>query len=209
MSRCECPFNVHSNYFLPNHMRFARSSRPYYIHLGALPDFSDGLIEFCYSRQTLCDPEKIPMYFQCLREIASARQSDTLQLRATMLESRGVVSQNMINEAYQYFNIQLDHANVVTDNMIIDRYNARLPDVGPDERVRAKHMLKLLADARNSQAMRDASSDSKSLPPKAAMSRNLLYILSTLQQLKHMNKRWHILIRMHPSLTNLSQALSL
>ena len=78
-----------------------------------------------------------------------------------MLESQGVLSDSAIREAYQCFQIQLEHANVISDNIIIDRYNARLPDVGADERSRMKQMLRILGDARDSPAIRNAASESE------------------------------------------------
>lgn len=67
----------------------------HYITLGAVADFSDELIDFCYNRQSQCDPVQTSHYFDCLQSIANARSSESLQIKASMLESEGVVGQKV------------------------------------------------------------------------------------------------------------------
>ena len=58
-------------------------------------DFSDDLIAFCYDRQDNCDPVNGSYYFDCLQDIAKGRESESLQMKATMLASQGVVGQKV------------------------------------------------------------------------------------------------------------------
>lgn len=72
-------------------LRSSEEDHPHFASLGALGDFSDNLISFCYDRQTDCDPENIPYYFDCLQDIANGRQSETLIIKASTLASQDVI----------------------------------------------------------------------------------------------------------------------
>lgn len=58
-------------------------------------DFHDDLIAFSYDRQSDCDPEHGPYYFDCLQDLAQGRQSEDLAIKASMLESQGVTGQKV------------------------------------------------------------------------------------------------------------------
>lgn len=128
----------------------------YYASLGALGDFADSLIEFCYDRQIASNPQDTPYYYDCLCKIAQNRNSESLQLKATMLESEGIFGRRAIEEAYQF----LDVDPSVSDTFIADKYRSRYDDTGPSMRPRMKEMLQRLVYARQSQELFNIVTDS-------------------------------------------------
>lgn len=126
-----------------------------YASLGALSDFSDELIMFCYDRQSLCDPQARSSYFDSLNHLAKSRESEALMLKATMLESQGLIGQRDIDEAYQF----LDIDKTADDAYIVSKFRSRYDDTGPSMRPHMKHMLQRLAQARGSSVLQDAASD--------------------------------------------------
>ncbi|GAB7356362.1 hypothetical protein MBLNU459_g7149t2 [Dothideomycetes sp. NU459] len=140
-------------------LRAQEEDHPHFASLGALGDFSDSLVSFCYDRQTICDPENTPYYFDCLRDIANGRQSETLVMMASALASQGVMGSKEIAEAYTDFNIAPQHAKGVTDANIIDLYRSIFTDSGADRRTELKLSLRKLGQVRQSKALLDAASD--------------------------------------------------
>ncbi|KAI9728402.1 MAG: ubiquitin-specific protease ubp2 [Chrysothrix sp. TS-e1954] len=134
-------------------------SASFYRTLGALPEFSDASVSFCYEQQAATDPSNTPTYLECLKEIASERGSEMLQTQVVTLESQGHLTQSSINEAYGYFNINPSHAMRLNDNHILDIFRARVPDVGYDELPRMKLALRTLGEARQSQMLIHAATD--------------------------------------------------
>ncbi|KAF2155379.1 cysteine proteinase [Myriangium duriaei CBS 260.36] len=130
---------------------------PFYASLGAMRDFSDDNIVFSYERQTACSPQNGPYYFDCLQDLANGRQSESLIMKASILESEGIIGQKSIDEAYRYLGFAPSVA--VTDEIIIDRYRSRMQDTGPSAQPALRAMLKSLASARQSRALLDAASD--------------------------------------------------
>ena len=130
-----------------------------YRTLGTLSDYADNLIAFSYDRQTAIDPQNGPIYLQCLKDIASERGSEVLQTKFVTLESQGHLSQSSIVEAYNYFNINPDHASRLNDNHILDLFRSRVPDVGSKELIRMKMALRTLGEARQSQLLIHAATD--------------------------------------------------
>ena len=74
-------------------MLTSRSS--YYASLGALRDFSHQLVAFSHDRQSDCDPENALYYFDCLQDIANGRQSESLIIKASTLESQGAIGRKV------------------------------------------------------------------------------------------------------------------
>lgn len=109
------------------------------------------------------DPENTPLYYQCLRDIASSRQSETLVQKAHLLESQGYLSQTDIQQAYQYFGIKPELQSSRTDEQLLDLYQSRVPDVGREEQARARAALSKIGQVRNSSLLKNASSDSEFL----------------------------------------------
>lgn len=80
-------------------LRASEEDHPHFASLGALGDFSDNSIAFCYDRQTFCDPENIPYYFDCLQDIANGRQSETLIIKASTLASQDVIGRKVCDKS--------------------------------------------------------------------------------------------------------------
>lgn len=160
---------------------------PYYASLGALGNFSDQLILFSYKRQSICDPENSPYYFDCLQDLATGRGSDFLIMESTTLASQDVLSKKDINQAYLSFGIQPRTADVVADDNIVGLYRSRWSDSGPAQQADLKIALKKLAQARGSQMMLDAASDSMSR--KCLLAKDVAKIYK--QLLKHTSKHLH------------------
>jgi hypothetical protein len=70
------------------------------MELGCLANFSDGLIAYAYDTLVKIHPGQAPAMFDRLRAIAAERQSESLQLKATMLESEGQQSREALKRAY-------------------------------------------------------------------------------------------------------------
>ncbi|KAL9048556.1 MAG: hypothetical protein Q9162_007663 [Coniocarpon cinnabarinum] len=133
-----------------------------YAGLGALPDFSDRLVEFCADRQIMYDPDDVPKYFQNLRDIAASRQSEKLVAKASLLESQGFVAQAEVQQAYEFFGINVEEQESYPDQQLLDLYRSRIPDLGRDQRAAAKQALAKIAHLRNSNMLKNATADSKS-----------------------------------------------
>ncbi|KAJ8610423.1 hypothetical protein MRB53_038585 [Persea americana] len=128
----------------------------YCASLGAVSDFADSLIAFCYDRQALCDVEEQSYYFDCLREIATSRNSEELDMKATMLMSQGIVSRRDLVEAYTFFNLPLG-GGAADDERIMNLYQAQSGDLGPEASEKARNMLLRIGNARGSQLLINAA----------------------------------------------------
>jgi ubiquitin carboxyl-terminal hydrolase 25/28 len=124
--------------------------------LGALPDFADGLVDFAYERQTQCDALNEPYYYECIQAISKQRGSDELQLKTTMLESKGLVSRRDLSEAYRYFNLPAD-GGAADDDRIYNLFHAQHGDLGPQEQERAREMLGRIGRRRGSKLLTNAA----------------------------------------------------
>ncbi|KAI9654888.1 MAG: ubiquitin-specific protease ubp2 [Alyxoria varia] len=143
-----------------HHLRSKKAQDNWYTILGALPDYADSLISFCYDRQVSNDPNESPKYFQSLKDTANARQSETLEEKAMVLESQGQQSQGTIAAAYRHLDIDTNHLNVVTDEHILSRFNTRFPDVADFEKINLRQSLMTLGHARKSNLLLNAASES-------------------------------------------------
>ena len=128
--------------------------------LGALPDFADSLIEFCYDRQVLCDPERTPYYFECLQVITAGRNSEQLHMKVAMLESENTLSRRDVNAAFSAFNITFQERNTLSDQEIVDRFQSYLSDQAPPAQQRSREHLYKLGAHRNSSVLINASRQS-------------------------------------------------
>lgn len=124
--------------------------------MGVLSDFSDSLIDFAYERQTRCDVLNEPYYFECIQVIARQRGSEDLQIKMTMLESKGLVSRRDLSEAYRYFDLPAD-GRQVDDDRIYSMFKAREPDLGVQAQERAREMLGRIGRQRGSKLLTNAS----------------------------------------------------
>ncbi|KAB2102674.1 hypothetical protein AG0111_0g9386 [Alternaria gaisen] len=122
---------------------------PYYASLGAVGDFDDSLILFAFSRQGAVDIENKAYYFECLRDLATGRQSDMLGMRSSYAGFTGSYKNKREAErAYQYFGIDPTHASVIGDDHIIGCFRSRLADVSVIQAEEARKQLRVLGDVR-------------------------------------------------------------
>lgn len=128
--------------------------------LGALPEFSDSLVEYAYDRQTICDPERQPYYFECLQEITDSRSTEQLQMKVATLQSQEIVSRRDIFAAYRYLNIPPSEGKNFEDSRIIELFQAQQPDLGAVAQEEARGHLYKLGVSRQSNLLINASRQS-------------------------------------------------
>ncbi|KAL9067155.1 MAG: hypothetical protein Q9157_006897 [Trypethelium eluteriae] len=132
---------------------------PYYASLGAVADFSDNLLLYSYDRQVESDGQNSPYYFECLQDLATGRNSETLQTKVATLASQDQISRKDVAKAYKYFGIDENHLEIVSDDHILGLFQSRIPDIGPAQETEMRDMLRTLARARNSALLSNAASD--------------------------------------------------
>ena len=125
--------------------------------LGAIPEFSDSLIEYAFDRQTICDPERQAYYFECLQEITESRNTEQLQMKVATLQSQDIVSRRDISAGYRFLNIPPGEGNNIDDARIIELYQAQQPDLGAVAQEQARTHLYKLGLSRGSSALINAS----------------------------------------------------
>jgi ubiquitin carboxyl-terminal hydrolase 25/28 len=117
---------------------------------------ADNLVDFAYERQTQCDALNEPYYYECIQAIAKQRGSDELQLKTTMLESKGLVSRRDLSEAYRYFHLPAD-GGAADDDRIYNVFQAQHADLGAQEQEKAREMLGRIGRRRGSKLLLNAS----------------------------------------------------
>jgi ubiquitin carboxyl-terminal hydrolase 25 len=132
----------------------------YYAGLGTVGDFSDALLLYAYTRQVAEDRNNAVYYFECLQDLAVGRKSEMLQMEVSRLASLGLTSRRDLISAYQYFRMDPSHARVLNDDHIIDQFQSLLPDISPTQREEARQKLRVIGNARNSNKILQAASDS-------------------------------------------------
>ena len=128
--------------------------------LGALPDFSDSLIEYCYDRQTSCDTERQAYYFECLQVITEDRGTELLEMKVATLQSQDKVSRRDITAAYRYLNIPPGDAKNIADERLRELFQAQQSDLGLVAQEEARAHLYKLGVARRSSLLINASRQS-------------------------------------------------
>ena len=132
----------------------------FFSSLGALPDFSDSLIEYAYDRQADCDPGLQAYYLECLQVITESRYSEQLQTKVAMLQSQHIVSRRDLSAAYRSLNITVAESKTILDERIIEKYQAQLPDLSPASQEEARGHLYKIGVARGSDRLIKASRQS-------------------------------------------------
>ena len=113
-------------------------------------------MDFAYERQTQCDALNEPYYYECIQAIAKQRGSDELQLKTTMLESKGLVSRRDLSEAYKYFDLPAD-GSAADDDRIYNIFQAQHADLGAQGQEKAREMLGRIGRRRGSKLLLNAS----------------------------------------------------
>lgn len=88
--------------------------------------------------------------------IAKQRGSEDLQLKMTMLESKGLVSRRDLSEAYRYFGLPAE-GRQVDDDRIYNIFQAQHVDSGTQAQERAREMLGRIGRQRGSKLLINAS----------------------------------------------------
>ena len=132
----------------------------FFSSLGALPDFSDSLIEYAYDRQAKCDRALQAYYFECLQVITESRYSESLQTKVAMLQSQDIVSRRDLSAAYRSLNISIAESRTISDERIIEKYQAQQPDLGAVAQEEARGHLYKIGVARRSDTLIKASRQS-------------------------------------------------
>lgn len=128
--------------------------------LGALPDFADSLVEYCYDRQSVCDPGQQAYYLECLQVISEDRNSEQLQTKIAMLQSQDAVSRRDLTAAYRYFSIPVKDAQSVSDERIRELFQVQQSDLGLVAQEEARSHLYKLGVHRKSDLLISASRQS-------------------------------------------------
>lgn len=109
-----------------------------------------------YDRQTRCDALNEPYYYECLQAISKQRGSEELQIKATMLESSGLVSRRDLSEAYKYFGLPPDGGQA-DDARIFNIFHAQHADLGAPGQEQAREMLGRIGKQRGSKLLTNAA----------------------------------------------------
>lgn len=126
-----------------------------------LPDFSDTLVEYAYDRQIHCDPELAAYYLECLQVITEQRGTEQLQLTLALLQSsHETVSRRDLSAAYRRFGVSLAESKTITDDQLLDRFQAQHTDLGPIAQQEARDYLHKIGVSRNSSLLINASQQS-------------------------------------------------
>lgn len=125
------------------------NSSRYFASLGALHDFADGLIDFAFERQSLCDPERRPYYFECLQVIAEHRSTEQLHLKVATLASQDLVSRRDLKVAYD--TLRIDPSE--TDERVLNLYYVWISDIGAEAQENARQALYKIGLVRGSQQL--------------------------------------------------------
>jgi ubiquitin carboxyl-terminal hydrolase 25 len=121
--------------------------------LGAVGDLSDSLIEFAFDRQVAADPDNYDYYLECLQGIARGRNSDSLTIKYATALSLRPPDQAHLEEAFRYFGLDPRIYTTIGDDEIIGNYRSRLGSVPVYQEEEMRRMLRIIGDARQSEAI--------------------------------------------------------
>lgn len=129
-----------------------------FIGLGIVPDAADHLIRYAYRRQVAHDPPNIPIYFECLRDVALERRSDVLQTEVGMEESVGRYTASALEQAHTTFGI--GRQDTVEDETVIGMFHSRLMDT-PSQESELRHHLRIIGSWRESHKILAVANNSR------------------------------------------------
>jgi ubiquitin carboxyl-terminal hydrolase 25/28 len=141
--------------------QFETNDDPLYAGLGALPDFSDGLVLYAFGRQTTFDQQQSPYYYDCLSTIAKKRNSEPLNIAIATMASQGFITRKDVEKAYNYFAIDPQNAPHMEDGHILGLFQSRLESVPASQEADLRQQLHIIGRARGSNMLVDAASNSK------------------------------------------------
>jgi ubiquitin carboxyl-terminal hydrolase 25/28 len=136
-----------------------------YEGLGALSDFSDGLIKYCFRRQVEYNREASSYYFDCLSGLALKRDNDELNIEIAMLASEGFVTQSEVARAYRYLGYSEEELENLDDGQILGSFNARLESSPRHQESELREQLRIIGNARGSDTLISAAENGESYLP--------------------------------------------
>lgn len=128
---------------------------PYYAGIGAVGDFADPLVFWAFERQSACDPDNKPYYFQCFENIAGGRLSEMLNIEVAKARSEGAYTLAELSASYEYFGIDPGKYNS-DETFIIGSFESRVRDA-PVHEHQARANLRIIGHALKSQRILNAS----------------------------------------------------
>lgn len=140
-------------------------SEEYYLGLGAVSDFSDSLIQFCYQQQRLHRPDASSYFFDCLAALAQKRDSEDLTLTATVSVSDGYTSTEEVLQAYRYLGFKPDEVINLHDDQILGSFNSRLDNSSRHQESELREKLKIVGRSRGSENLVSAAENGKLASP--------------------------------------------
>lgn len=129
------------------------STNSYFSSLGALPNFTDTLLEFAFDRQAECDPTLSAYYLECLQAISEYRGTEQLQVKIALLQSQDLVSRRDLRAAYRFLDVKQED----TDEYIVNKFNARQSNCGSQAQEENRQALGKIGMARRSPRLLKAS----------------------------------------------------
>lgn len=131
---------------------------PCFASLGACENFTDELLAWAYDRQRDCDPENRPFYFDCLKHLATGRDSSDLQTKVAMAQSSGEVGLADIKDAYKFLGLEINTTE--GDDHVIGTFKSRIQSA-PRQKDEAKEKLHIIAKHRGSAEIEKVASDKR------------------------------------------------
>jgi len=126
-----------------------------YANLGAIGDFSDDLIIWCFKRQIAVDKQNAPYYLECLMDFATGRKSEALEMAVATHRSEGYFSISDVRDAYKALN--LDPDKEYEPDIIIGNFRAHVSDA-PRSEAQMRQAVLMIGTSMNSQAIIQAAS---------------------------------------------------
>ncbi|KAF8449694.1 hypothetical protein BGX38DRAFT_1187333 [Terfezia claveryi] len=132
-----------------------RSSAPHefmprYANLGAIGDFSDDLLIWCFKRQIAVDKQNAPYYLECLMDFATGRKSEALEMTVATYRSEGYFSTSDVRDAYKALN--LDPDKEYEPDVIIGNFRAHVSDA-PRSEAQMRQAVLMIGTSMNSPAI--------------------------------------------------------
>ncbi|CZT15320.1 uncharacterized protein RCC_01183 [Ramularia collo-cygni] len=127
--------------------------RPYFASLGALPNFTDTLLEYAFDRQFDCDPAFSAYYLECLQAISEERGTEQLQIKVAVLQSQDLVSRRDLRAAYRFLDVKQED----TDEQIVNKFNVRQSNCGTQIQEENRQALGKIGIARQSPRLNKAA----------------------------------------------------
>ena len=95
----------------------------------------------------------MPYYFECLQVISESRTTESLQMKVATLQSQDLVSRRDLSAAYRNLGIDQTSARSLSDDRVLEIFQARQSDLGPSAAEDARQALNKIGTSRQSQRL--------------------------------------------------------